>query len=238
MFTIEESLFSLPENLQIFSNFFQYRSHIYEWLNSLEDALFAFFEAEELTDHNEWKFRVNEIRKNKNYSIGKNVYIAENVKLPVTCTIEDNVYIDRGTEIRSGALIRKNTIIGQNCVIGSSCEIKNSLIMNNVQIAHFNYVGDSILGHKSHLGAGAVLSNFRFDGKEIKLATANGKIETGRRKLGAILGEHAQVGCNAVILPGSVICKNSIISAGVTWGGFLSKNQRLHNKNEYILKDN
>lgn len=237
MLSVEDLLFKLPENLKIFSNYFSLEYLVWEWLNNLEYAILMFFETEKLSDDLTWQKRVNDIRKNKNYYIGKNVYIAEDVKLPISCTIEDNVYIDRGTEIRTGALIRKNTIIGQNCVIGNACEIKNSLIMNDVQIAHFNYVGDSILGNRSHLGAGAVLSNFRFDGQEIKIATDDGRVASGRRKLGAILGEDAQVGCNGIIMPGSVIGKNSIVAAGVSWGGFLPKNKILYGKTEYIQRD-
>ncbi|MDR3317367.1 MAG: UDP-N-acetylglucosamine diphosphorylase [Puniceicoccales bacterium] len=217
--------FNLPNSLDIFSHFFPANELPWNWLENIEKALLAY---QSLTPQEK---KYNFLKKIKNLfspstaiRIGKNVHIEKDVQLPVTCTIEDNVYIGAKTEIRSGALIRKNVIIGENCVIGNSCEIKNSLIMDHVHIAHFNYVGDSILGSHTHLGAGAILSNLRFDQKLVSIKIGGEKIETGLRKLGAILGEGAQVGCNAVLLPGTLMGKFSVVSVGTTFGGYLQEN--------------
>jgi NDP-sugar pyrophosphorylase family protein len=118
--------------------------------------------------------------------------------------------------------MRGNVIIGDNCVIGNSCEIKNSIIMNSSQIPHFNYVGDSLLGTKSHISAGAVISNLKLDSKNICLKGINNeKIETKLKKFGAIIGDEAQIGCNAVINPGSLIGKRSRIYPGLSFRGVL-----------------
>lgn len=229
-----KEFFLLSESLQHFSHFFLEDSFPWDWIPSIEKALLVFFEVEKLSKpHNKFS---GFGQKNSDNEIGENVFLGKNVKLPRFFTIEENVYIGDNTEIRSGALIRKNTIIGQNCVIGNSCEIKNSLIMDHSQIAHFNYVGDSILGNHTHLSAGAILSNFRFDGENISAKTLNGKTTTCLRKFGAILGDNVQIGCNSVVLPGSIISKNSIISAGTTWGGFLEENTMIYPEIKYQQK--
>lgn len=229
--------FELPESLREFRHFFSMNEEPWKWLEYLEQALIAYGET-----HKYIHIRAkNNPPKDLSFSqkaiqIGKNVHIGEGVKLPVTCTIEDNVYIGEGTEIRSGALIRKNVIIGAHCVIGNSCEIKHSLLMDHVQVAHFNYVGDSVLGSRAHLSAGAILSNLRFDQQPVKIRVSDEKIETGLRKFGAILGKGSQVGCNSVLLPGSILGKNSIVSAGMTFGGVLEENKTIYIKQEYTFK--
>lgn len=149
------------------------------------------------------------------------VWLAENVTISPSAFIEGPAIIGSNTEIRHGAFIRKNVITGNGCVIGNSTEIKNALLFDGVQIPHFNYVGDSILGFKAHLGAGAILSNFRFDGKNIAVRTGHGKFTSGRNKLGSLIGDHAEIGANCVILPGSVIGKNVQIYPLVSTGGFI-----------------
>jgi NDP-sugar pyrophosphorylase family protein len=223
--------FDFPECLKQFSYDFPIGDAPWTWLTNIEKALLAYQNdlSREKKDIFLEKIE-NLLSKSPAISVGKNVYIGKNVKLPITCTIEDNVYIGDGTEIRSGALIRKNVIIGENCVIGNSCEIKNSLLMNHVQMAHFNYVGDSILGSHSHLGAGAILSNLRFDQQPIRIKIKDEKIPTGLKKLGSILGEYAQVGCNSVLLPGTLVGKNSVVSAGITFGGFLDSHKMVYSE--------
>ncbi|PWU08822.1 MAG: UDP-N-acetylglucosamine diphosphorylase [Verrucomicrobia bacterium] len=153
--------------------------------------------------------------------------------------IEDNVFIGKGTTIENGALIKGPAWIGENCqirngcyirgnvivgnevVLGNSCEFKNCLIFDGAQIPHFNYVGDSILGYKAHLGAGAILSNVKLDHQEIYIATQRGKIATGLRKFGAIVGDNAEIGCNSVLSPGSLIGRHSVIYPGCQWRGVL-----------------
>lgn len=138
----------------------------------------------------------------------------ENVWLSKTAIIakDANIYgptiIGAGTEIRHNAFIRGKVIIGENCVIGNSCEIKNSIILNNVQIPHFNYVGDSILGNNSHLGAGVILSNLKSSKHTVYI---DHEISTNLRKVGAFIGDNVEIGCNSVLNPGTVIGKNTVI---------------------------
>ena len=138
------------------------------------------------------------------------VLMGENVKIYPTATIEGPTVIGSGTEIRPGAFIRGGVITGENCVIGNSSELKNCILLNKVQIPHYNYVGDSILGNKAHTGAGTICSNLKSDGKNI---IVHGDIDypTNLRKVGGILADGADVGCNSVINPGTVIGKNTSV---------------------------
>ena len=140
------------------------------------------------------------------------VLIGENVKIYPTATIEGPTVIGSGTEVRPGAFIRGGVITGENCVIGNSSELKNCILLNKVQIPHYNYIGDSILGNKAHTGAGTICSNLKSDGKNVVI---HGDIEyeTGLRKIGGILADGADVGCNSVINPGTVIGKNTSVYA-------------------------
>lgn len=140
------------------------------------------------------------------------VWIDPSVKLPDQCTIIGPAWIGANTEIRPGAYIRGNVIVGEDCVLGNACEFKNVLLMDGVQVPHFSYVGDSILGNKAHLGAGVICSNLRSDQRPVVVRRVDGtKIDTGLRKLGAIVGERAEIGCNCVLQPGSIIGRNAII---------------------------
>jgi NDP-sugar pyrophosphorylase family protein len=149
------------------------------------------------------------------------VWIAENVSIAPTAFIEGPAIIGSNTEIRHAAYVRKNVVIGNHCVIGNATEVKNAILFDEVQIPHFNYVGDSILGFKAHLGAGAILSNFRFDGKNITIRTGHAKFISNRNKIGALIGDHVEIGANCVILPGSVIGKKAQIYPLLTTGGFI-----------------
>jgi NDP-sugar pyrophosphorylase family protein len=144
--------------------------------------------------------------------IADGVLVGENVKIYPTATIEGPTVIGSGTEVRPGAFIRGGVITGENCVIGNSSELKNCILLNKVQIPHYNYVGDSILGNKAHTGAGTICSNLKSDGKNVVI---HGDIEyeTGLRKIGGILADGADVGCNSVINPGTIIGKNTSVYA-------------------------
>lgn len=137
-----------------------------------------------------------------------NILMGENVKIAPTAYIEGPAIIGSNTEIRPGAYIRGSVIIGEKCVIGNSTELKNAILCDGVQVPHYNYVGDSVLGDKAHLGAGAICSNFKGDGSNV---TVRGDVDyiTGLRKLGAILGDRADVGCGCVLNPGTVIGSGS-----------------------------
>lgn len=136
--------------------------------------------------------------------VDENILIGENVKIATTAYIEGPAIIGSNTEIRPGAYLRGNVIIGENCVIGNSTELKNAILCNNVQVPHYNYVGDSVLGDKAHLGAGVICSNFKGDGSNVVIHGEQDYI-TGLRKLGAILGNGVDVGCGCVLNPGTVI---------------------------------
>ena len=142
--------------------------------------------------------------------IADGVLVGENVKIYPTATIEGPTVIGSGTEVRPGAFIRGGIITGENCVIGNSSELKNCILLNKVQIPHYNYVGDSILGNKAHTGAGTICSNLKSDGKNV-VVHGDVEYETGLRKIGGILGDGADVGCSSVINPGTVIGKNTSV---------------------------
>lgn len=140
----------------------------------------------------------------------EDVYVGENVKISSTATITGPAIIGSGTEIRPGAFIRGSVITGKNCVIGNSSELKNCILLDDVQTPHYNYVGDSILGNHAHLGAGAICSNLKADGKNI-IIRGDTDYETGLRKIGGILADNADIGCGCVLNPGTVIGKNTSV---------------------------
>ncbi len=150
-----------------------------------------------------------------------NVYLDPTVKLPSTATIIGPAWIGPGTEIRPGAFIRGNVIAGANCVLGNSCEFKNCLLLDGVQVPHFSYVGDSVLGNGAHLAAGAICSNLRLDQKTVTVHTPAGPRDSGLRKLGAILGDNAEVGCNAVLNPGTLLGPRALVMPAMAFGGYL-----------------
>ena len=137
--------------------------------------------------------------------VGENVWIAKDAKVFDSAYINGPVIIDHGAEVRHCAFIRGNAIVGKNCVVGNSTELKNVILFNNVQVPHYNYVGDSILGYKSHMGAGSITSNVKSDKTNVTIMIGDDKIETGLKKMGAMLGNNVEVGCNSVLNPGTVI---------------------------------
>lgn len=142
--------------------------------------------------------------------ISEGVLVGKNVKIYPTATIEAPAIIGEGTEVRPGAFIRGNVITGKNCVLGNSSEFKNCIILDNVQVPHYNYVGDSVLGNKSHLGAGSICSNLKTDGKSVVIRSDE-NYETGLRKVGAFLADGADVGCGCVLNPGTVLGVNTSV---------------------------
>ncbi len=142
--------------------------------------------------------------------ISDGVLVGENVKIYPTATIEAPCIIGSGSEVRPGAFIRGSVICGEGCVIGNSSELKNCVLLDHVQVPHYNYVGDSVLGSFSHMGAGSICSNLKSDGKNVVIH-AEVDIETGLRKIGAILADHADIGCGCVMNPGTVVGKNTSV---------------------------
>jgi len=152
------------------------------------------------------------------------VYIGPGTVIEHGAMIKGPAWIGEGCEIRNGAYIRENVVVGNGVVLGNSCEFKNCLIFDEAQIPHFNYVGDSILGHKAHLGAGAILSNVRLDHEQVAVAAPEGPIKTGLKKFGAIVGDRAEIGCNSVLSPGSIIGRDTILYPNTSWRGVLPSN--------------
>ena len=143
--------------------------------------------------------------------VSPEVWVHKTAKVAPTALIQGPTVIGAGTEVRHCAFIRGSALVGEGCVVGNSTEIKNAVIFDSVQIPHYNYVGDSILGFRSHMGAGVVASNFRSDKGNVNVHDGNETIETGLRKLGAILGDGSDVGCNSVLCPGSVVGRDCIV---------------------------
>ncbi len=136
---------------------------------------------------------------------GENIWIAKSATVAPTASITGPCIIGENTEVRQCAFIRGKALVGNNCVVGNSTELKNVILFNNVQVPHYNYVGDSILGYKSHMGAGSITSNVKSDKKNVTILYKNEKITTGLKKIGAILGDNVEIGCNSVLNPGTII---------------------------------
>lgn len=136
---------------------------------------------------------------------GDNIWIAKSAKVFESAYINGPAIIGKNAEVRHCAFIRGNAIVGEGAVVGNSTELKNVILFNKVQVPHYNYVGDSVLGYKSHMGAGSITSNVKSDKKLVVIKTPEGKIETGLKKFGAMLGEEVEVGCGTVLNPGSVV---------------------------------
>ncbi len=155
------------------------------------------------------------------------VYYSDDVFIDEGTVVEPNVvikgpaWIGKNCQIRSGAYIRENVIVGDGVTLGNSCEFKNCIIFDGCEVPHFNYVGDSILGHKAHLGAGVILSNVRLDRKPVTVQAEDEAISSGLKKFGAIIGDHAEIGCNSVLNPGSIIGRRSVVYPLSSFSGVL-----------------
>jgi len=168
--------------------------------------------------------------------ISEFVWVGKGTTIEKTALIKGPAIIGYNCEIRQCAFIRENVIIGNEVVVGNSTEIKNSLLFNKVQVPHFNYVGDSVLGYHAHLGAGVICSNLKSNGSLVKVKCGDECIETGLRKFGAIVGDNAEVGCNSVLNPGTVIGRNSIIYPLTPVRGYVPENHILKNNCELVVK--
>jgi NDP-sugar pyrophosphorylase family protein len=147
--------------------------------------------------------------------LGDGISIGAGSRIHTGAVVEGPVFLGRGVEVRPGAYLRGGVWVGDGCVVGANSEIKRAILLPGARVPHLNYVGDSILGAGVNLGAGTILANFRHDGSEIAIPTADGRLETGRRKLGAILGDNVKTGCNTVLHPGVVVGRGSRIYPGV-----------------------
>ncbi len=168
--------------------------------------------------------------------VGENVWIAKSAKVAESAYINGPTIIGKNAEVRHCAFIRGNAIVGENAVVGNSTELKNVILFNNVQVPHYNYVGDSILGYKSHMGAGSITSNVKSDKKLVIVKSEDEKIETGLKKFGAMLGDNVEVGCGSVLNPGTVIGKNTNIYPLSSVRGVVKENSIYKKQGEVIEK--
>lgn len=167
---------------------------------------------------------------------GEDIWVAKSAKVAPTASLNGPLIIDEEAEIRHCAFIRGNAIVGKNAVVGNSTELKNVILFNKVQVPHYNYIGDSVLGFKSHMGAGSITSNVKSDKTLVEIKAGSAKIETKLKKVGAMLGDNVEVGCNSVLNPGTVIGRNSNIYPISMVRGFVPANSIYKNKDEIVTK--
>lgn len=168
--------------------------------------------------------------------LDENVYVGKNVKIAKTATIIGPTIICDDVEIRPGAYIRGSVIVGPECVVGNSSELKNAVLMKHAQVPHYNYVGDSIVGNYAHMGAGSILSNLKSDGKNIVLHGEE-EHETGLRKIGGFLGDHADIGCGSVLNPGTVIGKNTQVYPLSMLRGIFKEDRIVKSQKNVVIKE-
>jgi NDP-sugar pyrophosphorylase family protein len=168
---------------------------------------------------------------------GERIWVAKSAVIAPTASLNAPCIIGKQTEVRPGAFIRGNAIVGENCVVGNSTELKNVILFNNVQVPHYNYVGDSILGYKSHMGAGSITSNVKSDKTKVTIRYKSEKVGTGLKKMGAILGNYVEVGCNSVLNPGTVIGSNTNIYPLSMVRGYIPKGSIYKKQGEIVQKE-
>ena len=169
--------------------------------------------------------------------IGENVWVHESATIAPTAFIGGPCIIGANTEVRHCAFIRQSALVGDNCVVGNSCELKNVILFDNVQTPHYNYVGDSILGYKSHMGAGSITSNVKSDKSLVVLKNGDEAIETGLKKVGAMLGDFVEVGCNSVLNPGTVIGRHTNVYPLSSVRGQIPANSIYKNNGKVVEKN-
>lgn len=174
--------------------------------------------------------------KNEFNEISKGVFVHKTAVIAPSASITAPCIIDAGSHVRHCAYIRGNAIVGKNCVVGNSCELKNVVIFDNVQVPHYNYVGDSVLGYRSHMGAGSITSNVKSDKTLVEVKCSDGKIKTGLKKMGAVIGDCVEIGCNSVLNPGTVIGRNTNVYPLSMVRGYIAENSIYKNKNEIVAK--
>lgn len=213
------SLFDL--NNTIAGELFEGKENAYEVLPLIHDFILKLGET---------------LPKEKFEKKGENIWIAKSAKVAETASITGPAIIDEEAEVRHCAFIRGNAIVGKNAVVGNSTELKNVVLFNNVQVPHYNYVGDSILGFKSHMGAGSITSNVKSDKTLVEIRVGQEKVKTGLKKMGAILGDQVEVGCGSILNPGSVIGANTNIYPLSSVRGYVSSGSIYKNQGEIVEK--
>ncbi|NLL75968.1 MAG: UDP-N-acetylglucosamine pyrophosphorylase [Clostridiales bacterium] len=168
---------------------------------------------------------------------GENIWIAKSATVFSSAYIAGPAIIDENAEIRHCAFIRGNAIVGKGAVVGNSTELKNVILFNKVQVPHYNYVGDSVLGFKAHMGAGSITSNVKSDKTLVVAKSEEGCIETGLKKFGAMLGDMVEVGCNSVLNPGTVIGKNASVYPTSSVRGYIPPNSIYKDKGRVVIRE-
>ena len=163
------------------------------------------------------------------------VFVGEGTVIEAGALIRGPAWIGRNCHIGHGATLRGNVIVGDDCVVGHAAELKNAVLFNGCDVPHFNYVGDSVLGHRVHLGAGAMLSNYRLIRGNVNVRTASGSLDSGLAKFGALIGDRTEIGCNAVLNPGAIIGRDCLLYPNVTFTGVLPARRLVKNKTELTV---
>lgn len=178
----------------------------------------------------------NSLPKEMFTEISEHVWIAKSASIAPTACVKGPAIIDEEAEVRHCAFIRGNAIVGKGAVVGNSTELKNVILFNKVQVPHYNYVGDSILGFKAHMGAGSITSNVKSDKSLVVVKSDTEQIETGLKKFGAMLGDFVEVGCNSVLNPGTVVGRNSNIYPTSSVRGMIPENSIYKDKGEVVIR--
>jgi len=207
-------LFTLPPSLARFISFFAPDAPPWAWVERISAAL----------DTVPWSEFPPRDNLPPGLKVEGNVYLHPSVKLPPYGVVQGPAWICAHTELRPGVFIRGNVIVGEHAVLGNSCEYKNCLLLDGVQTPHWNYVGDSVLGNRAHLGAGAICANLRLDKKPVTVTTPAGRVATTLRKLGALIGDDAEAGCNAVLQPGVILGRRAAVLPVIAFNGYLPPN--------------
>ncbi|MDP6679836.1 MAG: DapH/DapD/GlmU-related protein [Verrucomicrobiota bacterium] len=163
------------------------------------------------------------------------VFVGEGTVIEAGALIRGPAWIGRNCHIGHGATLRGDVIVGDDCVVGHAVELKNAVLFNGCDVPHFNYVGDSVLGHRVHLGAGAMLSNYRLIRGNVNVRTASGSLDSGLAKFGALIGDRTEIGCNAVLNPGAIIGRDCLLYPNVTFTGVLPARRLVKNKTELTV---
>ena len=204
----------------------EYLKNLFDFNKTIASSYILKYDYPEVLNHiGEIIFEISKTLNNDYQEISPNVFVHKSVKLDKSATIIGPCLILENSEIRVNAYIRGNVIIGKNCVIGNSTELKNAILFDEVKVPHFNYIGDSILGYKVHFGAGSLTSNVKSDESNVTLTINSEKIKTNRKKIGALVGDKVEIGCNTVLTPGSIIGKNTTIYPLVMVRGEIPENK-------------
>lgn len=215
---LASDFFELPASLSVFASHFAADVPPWHWLSQIAPALQALGTP-----------RPPELP--SSVIVEGPAWIDPSVRFVGPATLVGPCWIGARTEVRPGAFVRGNVIVGEGAVLGNSCEFKNCLLLDRVQVPHFSYVGDSVLGHGAHLGAGVICSNLRLDQRPITVQAQGTLHRTGLRKFGAILGDQAEVGCNAVLQPGAVLGRRALVMPLTAFAGYLPEGTIAYHRN-------